>query len=179
MLDMGPYYLTALVNLMGPMKRVAGISRITFPTRLITSQPKYGKVIQVETPTHITGAIEFQQGAIATVIMSSDVWAHRLPLYRDLRHRGFAGRALTPTASGNRKRCARKTAQSGGSASHAPLRGAEPHSGAGRHDPGGFRRAPPSRQRGAGHTMCWTPCWRSTNRPRRGTPMAGKHLRPA
>jgi predicted dehydrogenase len=79
MLDMGPYYLTALVNLMGPMKRVAGISRITFPTRLITSQPKYGKVIQVETPTHITGAIEFQQGAIATVIMSFDVWAHRLP----------------------------------------------------------------------------------------------------
>ncbi|MCL6531999.1 MAG: Gfo/Idh/MocA family oxidoreductase [Armatimonadetes bacterium] len=79
MLDMGPYYLTALVNLMGPMKRVAGISRITFPTRLITSQPKYGKVIQVETPTHITGAIEFQRGAIATVIMSFDVWAHRLP----------------------------------------------------------------------------------------------------
>lgn len=79
MLDMGPYYLTDLVNLMGPMRRVAGISRITFPTRLITSQPKYGTVIEVETPTHITGAIEFQSGAIATVIMSFDVWAHRLP----------------------------------------------------------------------------------------------------
>lgn len=79
MLDMGPYYLTDLVNLMGPMKRVAGISRITFPTRFVTSPPKYGTIIEVQTPTHITGAIEFQSGAIATVVMSFDVWAHRLP----------------------------------------------------------------------------------------------------
>ena len=43
MLDMGPYYLTALVNLIGPIKRVTGSTRITFPERIITSQPKYGK----------------------------------------------------------------------------------------------------------------------------------------
>ena len=42
MFDMGPYYLTALVNLMGPVKRVTGSARITFPERTITSQPKYG-----------------------------------------------------------------------------------------------------------------------------------------
>lgn len=79
MLDMGPYYLTALVVLLGVIRRVAGISRITRPTRVIHSDPKRGQTITVETPTHITGAMEFENGAIATVIMSFDVWAHRLP----------------------------------------------------------------------------------------------------
>ncbi|MFQ3610070.1 MAG: Gfo/Idh/MocA family oxidoreductase [Fimbriimonadales bacterium] len=79
MLDMGPYYITALVSLMGPARRVAGISRITRAERTITSQPKYGTTIRVETPTHITGALEFANGAIATVTMSFDVHAHRLP----------------------------------------------------------------------------------------------------
>ncbi|MFN7016843.1 MAG: Gfo/Idh/MocA family protein [Fimbriimonadales bacterium] len=79
MLDMGPYYITTLITLLGAAKRVAGISRITRPTRLIASEPKRGQIIRVDTPTHITGAIEFSSGAIATVIMSFDVWAHRLP----------------------------------------------------------------------------------------------------
>ncbi len=79
MLDMGPYYITALVNLLGAVRRVAGMSRITFPTRTITSQPKYGTVIPVETPTHITGCAQFANGAIATLIMSFDAVAHRLP----------------------------------------------------------------------------------------------------
>jgi predicted dehydrogenase len=79
MLDMGPYYITTLVVLLGAARRVAGISRITRPVRTITSEPKRGQQITVETPTHITGAIEFQNGALATVIMSFDVWAHRLP----------------------------------------------------------------------------------------------------
>jgi len=74
MLDMGPYYLTALVNLMGGIKRVAGISRATFPTRTITSQPKHGQVIEVETPTHITGSVEFESGAIGVIVQSFDVW---------------------------------------------------------------------------------------------------------
>ncbi len=74
MLDMGPYYITALVNLMGGVKRVAGISRATFPTRTITSQPKSGKVVEVETPTHITGSMEFASGAIGMVVQSFDVW---------------------------------------------------------------------------------------------------------
>jgi len=79
MLDMGPYYITTLVTLLGAARRVAGMSRITRPVRTITSEPKRGQQIPVETPTHITGAIEFQNGALATVIMSFDVWAHRLP----------------------------------------------------------------------------------------------------
>lgn len=79
MLDMGPYYITALVSLLGAVKRVAGISRITRPTRIIRSEPKRGQVIEVETPTHIAGTMEFERGVIATVVMSFDVWAHRLP----------------------------------------------------------------------------------------------------
>jgi predicted dehydrogenase len=79
MLDMGPYYITALVSLLGAVKRVAGISRITRPTRIIRSEPKRGQIIEVETPTHIAGTMEFESGVIATVVMSFDVWAHRLP----------------------------------------------------------------------------------------------------
>ena len=79
MFDMGPYYLTALIALMGPVKRVTGSTRVTFPTRTITSKPQYGKVVDVEIPTHVTGLLDFDSGAIATIITSFDVWAHNLP----------------------------------------------------------------------------------------------------
>lgn len=79
MLDMGPYYLTALVSLIGPIKRVTGSARITFPERVITSAPKYGKRIKVETPTHIAGVLDFQNGAIGTIITSFDIWSAQLP----------------------------------------------------------------------------------------------------
>ena len=79
MFDMGPYYLTALVNLIGPIRRVSGSARATFPERTITSKPKEGQKIAVETPTHFAGTVDFQNGAIGTVITSFDVWAHSLP----------------------------------------------------------------------------------------------------
>jgi predicted dehydrogenase len=79
MFDMGPYYLTALVNLVGPAKRVTGSTRITFPERTITSQPKYGTVMTVDVPTHVAGLIDFANGAIGTIITSFDVWAAQLP----------------------------------------------------------------------------------------------------
>jgi predicted dehydrogenase len=79
MFDMGPYYLTALINLCGPVKRVTGSTRITFPTRTITSEPKYGQEIKVETPTHIAGILDFSNGAIGTIITSFDVWGTQLP----------------------------------------------------------------------------------------------------
>ena len=56
MLDMGPYYITALVNLLGPVKRVSGSAQITFPQRTITSQPLAGAKIDVEVPTHYAGS---------------------------------------------------------------------------------------------------------------------------
>jgi predicted dehydrogenase len=79
MLDMGPYYLTALVNLLGPARRVTGSARISFPARTITSRPKNGTVIPVEVPTHVAGIVDFACGAVATIITSFDVWAHSLP----------------------------------------------------------------------------------------------------
>lgn len=77
--DMGPYYLTALIALMGPVRRLSSSTRISFPERLITSQPHYGETIKVNTPTHIAGTLEFANGAIATLITSFDVWHHHLP----------------------------------------------------------------------------------------------------
>jgi predicted dehydrogenase len=79
MLDMGPYYLTALVNLMGPVKRVAGSSRMTFSERVATSEGNYGRRIPVEVPTHVTGVCDFVSGAVATIITSFDIWAANLP----------------------------------------------------------------------------------------------------
>jgi predicted dehydrogenase len=80
MFDMGPYYLTALINLLGPVRRVTGSTRISFPERTITSQPKYGTKIEVKTPTHIAGVLDFASGAIGTIITSFDVWGHHAPI---------------------------------------------------------------------------------------------------
>ena len=79
MFDMGPYYLTALVSLMGPVERVSGSTRITFPQRTITSKPKYGTIVDVEVPTHVAGLLDFTSGAIATIVTSFDVWAAEVP----------------------------------------------------------------------------------------------------
>lgn len=78
--DMGPYYLTALVNLLGPVKSVSGTASITFPTRTISSEPKKGKVVTVETPTHICGVLEFANGVTGTLNQSFDVWMHSNPM---------------------------------------------------------------------------------------------------
>jgi len=80
MMDMGPYYITALINLLGPVKAVSGMTQKSFPTRLITSQPHYGEVVEVEVPTHLAGQMAFCNGAVGSVIMSFDVHAHHLPL---------------------------------------------------------------------------------------------------
>ncbi len=79
MFDMGPYYLTALVNLVGPVRRVTGSARITFPQRVVTSEPKFGTVIDVEVPTHVACVLDFANGAVGTLITSFDVWATDLP----------------------------------------------------------------------------------------------------
>ena len=79
MFDMGPYYLTDLVQLLGPVKRVTGATRISFPQRTITSEPLKGQIIDVEIPTHVSGLLDFHCGAVATIITSFDVWASSLP----------------------------------------------------------------------------------------------------
>ncbi len=79
LLDMGPYYLTALVSLLGPVAQVAASARISYPERIITSQPRYGQKISVEVPTHVAGLLDFQSGALATMITSFDVRGSQLP----------------------------------------------------------------------------------------------------
>jgi predicted dehydrogenase len=79
MFDMGPYYLTALIALLGPVRRVTGSARISFAERMITSQPKAGTPIAVQVPTHVAGVLDFECGAVATIITSFDVWAANLP----------------------------------------------------------------------------------------------------
>lgn len=79
MFDMGPYYVTALVNLLGPVRRVTGSARASFPTRTITSDPLRGTVIEVRVPTHYAAVLDFESGAIGTMVMSFDVWSHSLP----------------------------------------------------------------------------------------------------
>jgi len=97
MLDMGPYYVTALVQMIGPVRRVCGSTRITFPERTITSQPKHGQKIKVETPTHITGVLDFVSGAVATIATSFDIWHTNLPL---LEVHGSDGSLSVPDPNG-------------------------------------------------------------------------------
>jgi len=72
--DMGPYYLTALINLFGPVVRVCGLAQRHFAERLITSHPFAGTKVTVDVPTHYTGALEFANGVGATLVMSFDTW---------------------------------------------------------------------------------------------------------
>ena len=84
MMDMGPYYLTALVNLLGGVSGVTGITRKSFPQRVITSEPKKGALINVEVPTHITGILDFDNGAVGTITTTFDVYYEhqsRLEIY--------------------------------------------------------------------------------------------------
>lgn len=97
MFDMGPYYLTALINLLGPVARISGSARITRPTRTITSAPKYGKVVTVETPTHVAGTMDFASGAVGTIITSFDVHHAVLPRIEIY---GTAGTLSVPDPNG-------------------------------------------------------------------------------
>jgi len=76
MLDMGPYYITDLVNLLGPVDSVTGFAATPRATRTITSDPLKGQKIPVHVPTHVMGLLRFHSGAVAQIGMSFDVRAH-------------------------------------------------------------------------------------------------------
>lgn len=73
MMDMGPYYVTALVNLLGRVRSVTGVAKTSFAKRTITSAPKSGAVIDVEVPTYVTGIMQFENGAVGTIFTTFDV----------------------------------------------------------------------------------------------------------
>ena len=76
-LDVGPYYITNLVQLIGPVRSVAGLASTTFPNRTITNGARDGEKIQVDTATNIHALLEFAGGATVTLTTSWDVRAHR------------------------------------------------------------------------------------------------------
>jgi predicted dehydrogenase len=76
MLDMGPYYITALVNLIGPVARVSGITSRHRALRTITSEPRKGQSMEVTVDTHVAGTLEFASGAVVSIATSFDVPKH-------------------------------------------------------------------------------------------------------
>jgi predicted dehydrogenase len=76
--DVGPYYLTALASMLGPVKAVTGFARASFPERTVTAKgPKTGEVIPVNTPTHFATSLQFESGVIGSLQASFDVWETR------------------------------------------------------------------------------------------------------
>ena len=76
---MGPYYLTALVNLLGPVGSVVGLTTTGVPERTVTSEPHAGTVIAVDAPIHATAILELASGKPVTMIVSGEVVATELP----------------------------------------------------------------------------------------------------
>jgi predicted dehydrogenase len=79
LLDMGPYYLTTLVHLLGPVRRVVGMSSRPRSERTIGQGPRAGTSFPVDIDTHVTGILEHDSGALTTMMMSFDIWATHLP----------------------------------------------------------------------------------------------------
>lgn len=77
MLDMGPYYLTTLVNLLGPIASVTGVATAGFSDRTISSEKRRGDKVLVSVATHVAGLMTFVNGAVVSIATSFDVWQHR------------------------------------------------------------------------------------------------------
>jgi predicted dehydrogenase len=73
MLNMGPYYVTALINLLGPIKRVSGSARISTPERIAPSGAFKGRRMPITAPTHVAGTLDFSSGVIGTLVASNDI----------------------------------------------------------------------------------------------------------
>ena len=80
MMDMGPYYVTALINLLGGVRRIGGMVSIPFKQRTATCKEHYGEVIDVEVPTSYYGVLEFESGAVASLLTYFDIWGAHLPI---------------------------------------------------------------------------------------------------
>ena len=79
--DMGPYYLSALVTLLGPVASVQAAGQIGFEERIVTTpgSPARGQPIKVETLTNVHALLDFASGAHVTFLASWDVWKHSVP----------------------------------------------------------------------------------------------------
>jgi predicted dehydrogenase len=73
MFDMGPYYLTAFVNMFGPARRITGSTSKGFEQRVISNGIEDGKVIDVVVPTHVAGLVDYHNGATLSIVTSFDI----------------------------------------------------------------------------------------------------------
>lgn len=93
LLDMGPYYVTTLVTLLGPVVSVVGAASHTRGTREIGSGPRAGTLIPVDVDTHVTGVLRHASGALSTLVMSFDSVATRAS---EIEVHGQAGSLVVP-----------------------------------------------------------------------------------
>lgn len=77
--DMGPYYITALVHLLGPIRSVSAVTSKAFQSRTATSKEAFGQTLPVEVPTHNVGILQFHSGASISMTISFDVHQHSHP----------------------------------------------------------------------------------------------------
>jgi predicted dehydrogenase len=75
--DVGVYYITQLVNLLGSVERIISVSGTANEERIITSESRYGEKIKVETPTTLIGVLEFTNKSKIQLFASWDVWKHK------------------------------------------------------------------------------------------------------
>jgi predicted dehydrogenase len=75
LLDMGPYYVSSLITLLGPVASVIGAASHTRKTRTIGSGPRQGETLPVTTDTHVTGVLVHDSGVLSTLVMSFDAVA--------------------------------------------------------------------------------------------------------
>ena len=79
-LDMGPYYITQLINLLGPVKKVTAVASRGYAERVVENGPRAGERIPVDVSTTVNGVVEFVAGANVSMAFSWDVKAHhRIP----------------------------------------------------------------------------------------------------
>lgn len=76
LMDMGPYYITDLINMLGPVKCISGAAKTSYDTRVIGSGDREGEVIDVDIPTHISAILSFANRAMVTLTTSFDVPKH-------------------------------------------------------------------------------------------------------
>ena len=81
MLDLGPYYLSAMIFFLGPIARVAGLSNRAFDRRMIENGPRHGQWMEVEVDTHVQGLLEFENGVTGQITMSFDIWDSDMPRF--------------------------------------------------------------------------------------------------
>ena len=80
LLDQGVYVITALLPLFGRVKTVSARAQVGIADRTVRTEPRFGETIDVQTPTHLVCALEFEAGGLANLMISWEIWASKLPM---------------------------------------------------------------------------------------------------